>query len=177
MINATINGKKVSVPAGSEISNAALGAGINIPTLCDDVRLKPCGACRVCLVDVAGLSHPIASCMNELKDGMVVETDTSKLQHARTMNLRMLARKYPRAAFENFPDKPFHKLARQYGLTSADFLGEQNLELLDESHPYIRVDMSQCIDCYRCVRICEEVQGQFVWQVVERGQQTHIVPD
>lgn len=148
-----------------------------MPTLCDDARLKPCGACRVCLVQVTGQAHPVVSCMNELKAGMTIETDTPELEHAREMNLRMLARKYPREAFEDFPDKPFHQLARQYGLTTEDFLGDRNPTRVDDSHPYIHVDMSQCIDCYRCVRICEEVQGQFVWQIVDRGQNTHIMPD
>lgn len=172
-----IDGKHVDAHGGSTILEAASSAGIEIPGLCNDPRLKACGACRICLVKVTGQSHLVASCMTELKDGMSIATQTPDLEHARAMNLRMLARKYPRAAFENFPDKPFHKLAREYGLTSADFQGEHEPEFLDDSHPYIRVDMSQCIDCYRCVRICEEVQGQFVWQIVDRGHQTHIIPD
>jgi formate dehydrogenase major subunit len=62
-------------------------------------------------------------------------------------------------------------------LTDADFDGGHSPALLDDSHPYIHVDMSQCILCYRCVRICEEVQGQFVWQLLNRGHETRIVPD
>jgi formate dehydrogenase major subunit len=49
--------------------------------------------------------------------------------------------------------------------------------LIDDSHTYIHVDMRQCIDCYRCVRICDEVQGQFVWQILGRGEHSQIVPD
>ena len=93
------------------------------------------------------------------------------------MLLRMLAQDHPGDVFLSYPNKPFHQYAAHYGLTEADFDGQHRVGLLDESHPYIHVDMSQCILCYRCVRICEEVQGQFVWQVVNRGHDSRIVPD
>lgn len=177
MITAAINGRISNHSEGATILDAARSVGIDIPTLCDDPRLKSCGACRVCLVDVKGASRSQVSCSTQLKAGMEITTESSQLRKARKMNLQMLARKYPAEAFENFPDKPFHKLAREYGLTTQDFLGDHDPCLLDDSHPYIRVDMSQCIDCYRCVRICNEVQGQYVWKVVGRGHGTRIVPD
>ena len=177
MITANINGESSTVPAGTTVLKAAHAAGIDIPVLCDDPRLKPCGACRLCLVEVKGSPRPVVSCTTELKPGMEIETHTAGLAAARKMNLRMLARQYPADAFIQSPDKPFHKLAREYGLGEDDFQGEHDPVLLDDSHPYIHVDMSQCIDCYRCVRICEEVQGQFVWQVVGIGKKTRIVPD
>lgn len=93
------------------------------------------------------------------------------------MLLRMLAQDHPADIFSRFPDKAFHRQSLQYGLSGADFDGGHHADLLDDSHPHIHVDMSQCILCYRCVRICEEVQGQFVWQVLNRGHETRIVPD
>jgi formate dehydrogenase major subunit len=89
----------------------------------------------------------------------------------------MLAQDHPAEGLREAPEKPFYKYALQYGLTEADFNGSHETHLLDDSHPYIHVDMSQCIVCYRCVRICDEVQGQFVWQVLNRGHDTRIVPD
>ena len=89
----------------------------------------------------------------------------------------MLAQDYPAVVLKQFPDKEFHRRAVQYGLTETNFSGRQDSKLRDDSHPYIRVDMSQCILCYRCVRICKEVQGQFVWQILNRGHETRIVPD
>lgn len=108
---------------------------------------------------------------------MVIATHTPALQLERTMLLRMLARDHPADGFRLFPDKEFYGLATRYGLSDRDFDGIHKSEFLDESHPYIKVDMSQCILCYRCVRICDEVQGQFVWQVRNRGHETRIVPD
>ena len=93
------------------------------------------------------------------------------------MLLRMLAKDHPADAFRRFPDKDFHQLSSEYGLSELDFDGSHKGELLDDSHPYIHVDMSQCILCYRCVRICDEVQGQFVWQILNRGHETRIIPD
>ncbi|MEO8041985.1 MAG: formate dehydrogenase subunit alpha [Acidobacteriota bacterium] len=177
MISARINSKNISSFSGTSVLEAARAVGINIPALCSDPRLKPCGACRLCVVEIKGLPHSVASCMTELKPGMEIETHTAELQKARRMNLRMLGRKYPARSFIEFPDKPFHQLARDHGLTADDFEGEQIIDLVDDSHPYIHVDMSQCIDCYRCVRICEEVQGQFVWQIMGRGDETLILPD
>lgn len=177
MITASIDGKASTFPAGTSVMNAARAVGIGIPELCDDPRLRSCGACRVCVVKVKGSPRLLAACTTEAKAGMEIETQTAELVEARKMNLRMLARKYPRQAFIQYPDKPFHKIAREYGLSESDFQGEQDPALVDDSHPYIHVDMSRCIDCYRCVRICDELQGQFVWQVVNRGDATHIVPD
>jgi formate dehydrogenase major subunit len=177
MITASIDGETSVFPIGTSVLNAARATGIDIPVLCEDPRLKSCGACRLCVVKIKGSPRPLAACTTELKSGMEIETATAELAEARKMNLRMLARKYPRQPFNQFPDKPFHKIAREYGLDESDFRGEQDPSLIDDSHPYIRVDMSQCIDCYRCVRICDEVQGQFVWQIVNRGDATHIVPD
>ncbi|HEX6127134.1 MAG TPA: formate dehydrogenase subunit alpha [Pyrinomonadaceae bacterium] len=177
MITAKIDGKTLNFAEGISVLDAAHAAGAEVPVLCEDSRLKSCGACRTCLVEIAGQPRPVASCMTELKAGMEVTTRSRQLDRSRTMNLRMLARRYPADAFEQYPDKPFHVLAREHGLGKEDFLGRHDPELIDDSHPYFHVDMSRCIDCYRCVRICDEVQGQFVWQVVNRGQTTHVVPD
>jgi formate dehydrogenase major subunit len=177
MIRAKINGQEKEFNEGVTILEAARQCGIEIPTLCDDDRLKPAGSCRMCVVEALGSSRETASCATLLSDGMAVETHSEKIESSRRWNLRMLARGYPRTAFESFPDKPFHRIARQYGLTADDFSADTNGHAKDESHTYISVDMSRCIDCYNCVRICDEVQGQFVWQVAGRGEQSMIVPD
>ncbi|HSE32553.1 MAG TPA: formate dehydrogenase subunit alpha [Pyrinomonadaceae bacterium] len=177
MIIATINGQTSLFEDGISILDACRSVELDIPTLCNDERLKPIGSCRMCLVEVQGRPHPLTSCNSLLADGMVISTATPALEHERAMLLRMLASDHPADAFRRFPHKEFHLSASKYGLSESDFEGSHHSELLDESHPYIHVDMSQCILCYRCVRICEEVQGQFVWQVLNRGHETRIVPD
>jgi formate dehydrogenase major subunit len=177
VINATINGESSEFPDGTSILQACRSRRFGVPTLCHDERLKPIGSCRMCLVEVDGRPHPVTSCNTQLADRMSIRTHTPALERERAMLLRMLAQDHPGDAFLRYPDKPLHKLAARYGLTDTDFDGQHRAELLDDSHPYIHVDMSQCILCYRCVRICEEVQGQFVWQVLNRGHDTRIVPD
>ena len=177
MIKAAINGITFEFEDNISILDACRSIQLDIPTLCNDTRLKPIGSCRMCLVQVDGRPHPLTSCNTVLSDGMVISTHTPALEHERAMLLRMLAKDHPADAFHLFPYKDFHLLATKYGLTETDFDGGHQSELLDDSHPYIHVDMSQCILCFRCVRICDELQGQFVWQVFNRGQETRIVPD
>ncbi|MBK9707405.1 MAG: formate dehydrogenase subunit alpha [Acidobacteria bacterium] len=161
---------------GMTILDALHLAGIEVPTLCHDERLKPCGDCRMCLVEIGGMTHPATSCNTKLAEGMVIETHTPELEAERRGLMKMYTDHYPAQPVQLFPDKKFHKYLRDYGLTM-DCTGDFNPDLLDDTHPYIRVDMSQCIDCYRCVRICREVQGQFVWEVINRGAETRILPD
>lgn len=177
MIKASINGVEHHFNEEFSILEAAGSIGVNIPTLCHDKRLKPAGACRLCIVEIKGQTHPAASCMTPIKEGMQIETATPKIEKAREFNLKMLAQNYPYSAFEKHPDKHFHTLARDHRLTKEDFLGATKPEKTDTTHPYIEIDMSRCVHCYRCVRICEEVQGRFVWQKLDRGAQTMIVPD
>jgi len=177
MVKATINDQLHEFEGDLNILDASRAVGVEIPTLCHDQRLKPIGSCRMCLVKVEGKPHPMTACNTSLADGMVISTHTPALENERRMLLKMLAQDHPGEGLRDDPEKPFYRYALQYGLTDGDFSGAHETHLLDDSHPYIHVDMSQCIVCYRCVRICDEVQGQFVWQILNRGHETRIVPD
>ena len=171
-----IDGGEYEFDAGLSILEAIRAAGGDVPTLCNDERLKPCGNCRMCLVEVEGVGHPLTACNTPLADGMEIRTHTPRLERARRMILKMSARNYPGDAARLFPENKFHRLLGEYGV-EAGLAGRPDPNLIDDSHPYISVDMSRCIDCRRCVRICEEVQGQFVWHVRERGKETRILPN
>ena len=176
MIRASINCREADFGEGITVLAAARKLGFDIPTLCNDDRLDPVGACRMCLVEIKGSSKETVSCTTRLADGMEVLTHSEPIEEARKWNLRMLAGNYPADAFASYPEKPFHKLASKYGLTDADFHGNHSIPA-DASQTYINVDMSRCINCYACVRICADVQGQFVWHVLGRGEESHIIPD
>jgi formate dehydrogenase major subunit len=169
----TINGQPIECRQGATLLAAARGAGIEIPTLCDDPRLAPIGACRMCIVQVKGQGRPVTSCNTVAVDGMEVETHSPDVEAGRRTMLKLLAKQYPQEPITRFPDKPFHRLLRTYGLT-AEANGAADSRLIDDSHPYVHVDMSQCIHCFRCVRICDELQGQRVWRAWERGDRTQI---
>lgn len=176
MLHVTINQTEHSFEAGQTILQALHSQGIEVPTLCHDDRLKPCGDCRMCLVEIAGHANPVTACNTPLADRMRIETHTPALEAERRALLQMWGQRYPVEAVQEAPDKPFHRYLRDYHVIS-DCVGTTQPELVDDAHPYIHVDMSRCIDCLRCVRICREVQGQFVWEVLNRGAETRIAPD
>ena len=152
--------------AGGSLLQALRAAGIDLPGLCHDDRLRPLGGCRLCLVRLRGAAHPVAACTLTAADGMAVEVDTPELGELRREMLALLGRRYPAEAIAADPEHPFHRLLRRHGVEGVP---AESLRpaLRDDSHPFLPVDLSRCIDCYRCVRICDEVQGQFVWQVFE----------
>lgn len=181
MPQVTINGVETEVGEGQSILQAARSIGIEIPTLCDDPRLEPIGGCRLCIVDLAGAPRPVTACNTEALDGSVIETETEEIEALRRTLLSGLARTYCPADDSEHIQSDFLTLVERYGV--ADQLGAGADEVpgdrtqVDDSHPYMQVDMGRCITCFRCVRICAEVQGQFVWEVWGRGAQTRIVPD
>lgn len=176
MLRVTINGEPREFPDGGTILEAVQSIGVDVPTLCHDPRMEPIGACRLCVVDVQGCPRPVTACNTALADGMAIQTHTPELEQSRRTLLRLLAGPYPAEMRGQFPDKEFHRYLRAYRLEN-ETLGAFQPELRDDSHPYIHVDMTQCVTCFRCVRICAEVQGQFVWQVWNRSDATRIVPD
>ena len=176
MLQVNINGRRHEFPAGLTILAALRRVDVDLPTLCHDDRLKPTGACRLCSVEIAGWSRYVTACNTPLADGMEIQSHSLGVEDARRTLLRLLAENYPAEATQQFPEKQLHRYLAHYGVAPQ----EKRISLStapDSSHPYIRVDMAQCITCYRCVRICEEVQGQFVWQVWNRGDATQIRPD
>ena len=205
-----IDGQALEVPVGATVLQAARQAGIDVPTLCHDDRLKPAGACRLCLVAASGYSHLVPACATPVADGMEIETHTPEIEETRRTLLQLLAEDYSPEAVERWPEKAFHRWLRTYGVplksgprmeiagvseqagTSAGETSANNPRrptqvrtlppthlppFQDASHPYLAVDMSRCIDCFRCVRICGEVQGQFVWHVTGPGHHARIEPD
>ena len=173
----TINGHDHTVPDGQTLLHALRHAGIDVPTLCHDDRLKPIGGCRLCLVRVAGCDNPVAACNTPVVERMVVDTHTPELEDERRALLTWIAQHYPPAAVTAYPDKPFHRLLQQYGVTARGEIADaRHAPFVDRTHPHLRVDMQRCVLCYRCVHICAEVQGQFVWHALGRGDRTYIVP-
>jgi formate dehydrogenase major subunit len=174
-----IDGRAVECGDGATVLDALRQLGVSVPTLCHDDRLVPTAACRSCLVDIEGHARPVPACATRIEAGMVVQTSTDALQSHRRTVLSLLAAHYPMDVVGREPEREFHRAVAAYG-PCVDEVPER-VELTgrfrDDTHPYFDVDMARCIDCYRCVRICDEVQGQHVWHVRQRGEDTEIVPD
>ena len=176
MFQVTINNQAHQFAGGMTILAALRQLGIEVPTVCHDERLEPSGACRLCSVEIAGWNHYATACNTPLASGMAIQTHSPRVEEARQTLLRLLAENYPAEAVHDFPEKEFHRYLAQYDVTPSNTPFVRRVDP-DPAHPYIHVDMAQCITCFRCVRICNELQGQFVWKVWERGDATRIVPD
>jgi formate dehydrogenase major subunit len=176
VLRLSIDGRAVDAAEGGSVLDASAVAGVVIPTVCADARLAPSGACRVCVVTIDGQERPVAACTTPARDGMVVETSTPALIALRRTLLELLARDVVADTVASSADEPFSRLFADHGL-----IGTPNRRsdpsLVDDSHPLIRVDLNRCIKCWRCVRICDEVQGQFTWRIEHRGVDSRIVPD
>lgn len=168
-----VNGVDHEVKAGQTILEVLQGLGIDVPTLCHDPRVRPTGACRLCSVEVAGSGRLVAACTTPVSEGIDIQTHSSRAEECRRTNLRLLASNYP--ADEPLDDHvEFHRYLIQYGVVPS---GQPQGGFKDDQHPYLRVDMDKCVHCFRCIRICDELQGQFVWRAWNRGEQTQIRPD
>ncbi len=169
-----IDGHTLDVETGTTVLEAARRLGVAVPTLCHDRRLHPAGDCRLCTVEMAGDPHPRTACTAKVADGMRVSTHTPELEAYRKTLLGWMAEKVAPETFAAYPEKELHALLRHYDIAPKGTPSRKKSR--DLSHPILRVDMAQCIDCFRCVRICDEVQGQFVWHAIGRGTDTEIVP-
>lgn len=170
-IKVEIDGQSYTAPKGSTILDIARENGVYIPTLCYDPRLKPYGACRLCLVEVEGARALLPSCYAEATDGMVVRTATEELERIRKTLVELLVSDHPMECMgcSKSGRCELQELADRYGVTESSYTGEEHsYELLDEN-PFIIRDYNKCIMCGRCIRICREVQGVGVYDFVNRG--------
>src|SRR3990172_5085937 len=142
MLRVVINERPSECQEGMTILDALRATDVRVPTLCHDNRLKPYGGCRLCLVQVAGWGRPAIACTTALTDGMEIETHTPDIEALRRSLLKLIANKYPEEAYRRDPGKEFHAYIRQYRLED-ELGGHSDPTLVDDSHPYIRVDMSQ----------------------------------
>jgi len=166
-----IDGKKVTTDASKTIMEAAKEAGIRIPALCNEQRMEPYGACRICLVQVEGARALLPSCYTKVDDGMVVHTETEQLRRIRRTIIELLLSDHPQDCMtcESNGRCELQDLAYEYGVKEARFQGERHHYQLLADNPLIERDYDKCVLCGRCIRICREVQGVGVYDFVNRG--------
>ena len=170
-----INGKQITVPAGTSIMRAAMSAGVQIPKLCASDNLEPFGSCRLCLVEIEGRPGTPASCTTLVGPGMKVQTQSPKLARMRRGMMELYISDHPLdcltcAANGNCELQDMAGVVGlrevRYGMKGLNHF--ENAEK-DESNPYFTFDPGKCILCSRCVRACEEVQGTFALTIDGRG--------
>jgi formate dehydrogenase alpha subunit len=178
LVKLTIDGKDVEVPAGTSVLDAAESIGIHIPRLCYDPCLSSVGACRICVVEIAGMRNLPASCVTTVTPGMVVRTDTPAVMEARKTILELLVANHPMDCLtcEKMGDCRLAEYCYAYGVTKGSFKGEEHHYDLEESNPFIVRDLNKCIVCGKCIRACNEITGKDILDFAYRGFGTKVAP-
>src|SRR5450432_176487 len=181
----TIDGREVTVAAGTSVLRAAAEAGIQIPKLCATELLDAFGSCRLCLVQIEGMKGYPASCTTPVAAGMKVTTQNAKLGDLRRGVMELYISDHPLDCL-TCPANGHCELQDmagavglrevRYGYEGANHVyankdGQLNplFAVKDESTPYFTFDPSKCIVCSRCVRACDEQQGTFALTIQGRG--------
>ncbi len=178
MINLTIDGISVSVPEGSTVLEAARAAHINIPTLCYLKDVQQIGACRLCLVEIEKARGLSAACVMPVSEGMVVRTNTPKLRQQRRVNLELLLASHNRECTSCVRSEncELQALCREYGVKEYPYDGAKKETSVDTASPCVIRDNSKCINCRRCIAMCNNVQQIGAIGVSKRGFKTKIGP-
>src|SRR5688572_7590639 len=180
----TLDGVELEFREGETLYEVARRARKDVPTLCYDPRLEAFGACRLCVVEVAGSRNPVASCTAKAQAGMVVKTRTEALERHRKTLLELVVSENPAGAERGLDPLRGHAsgelaaLARSYGVDGTRFAGARSGHSRgDDTNPMILRDYDHCISCYRCVRVCAEQEGDYAISIANRGFKTRITTE
>ena len=177
MVNLTIDDKQVTAPKNATIYDAAKMNGINIPILCHDKKLKPFGACRMCLVEVEQMKgRQIPACTTPVTDGMIIRTSTPDIVKARKMVLELLLLNHPLdcPVCDKAGDCDLQNLTYDYTVDANRFADEKFHHEIDYNNPLIERDMNRCVLCGKCARICDEIVSFGALTFISRGIETKI---
>lgn len=178
MAHITLNGDRIEFAQGESLLQVASRSGEEIPTLCNDGRLEPAGACRSCLVEVEGVRRLIPSCATPASDGAVVTTKNERIERHRKTLFSLYLTEHP--GEDNERGAP-NKMVRAAKACGAEDWGKLvNLrdgiagDRSDDRNPYIQFDSDLCILCAKCVRYCDEVEAVSAITLAGRGSETTI---
>ena len=175
-ITLKIDGKEVQAVEGMNILDAAELADVHIPNLCYLKGMKGIGACRLCLIEIEGLKAPMIACNTKVKEGMVINTKTEKVQEIRKFVIDLILSMHPldcmtctKAGICNL-----QKYAYEFDLKESSFTRKKFGYPVDEANPFIKRDPDYCILCGRCVRVCKE-QGTNILEFMGRGIESKVI--
>lgn len=173
-----INGQEITVPEGTTVLEAARMHNIDIPTLCFLKDVNEIGACRMCLVEIAGARALQAACVYPVAPGIEVLTNTPKVRKARRVNLELILSNHNRECTTCVRSEncELQKLAKDLGVSNIPFEGEKSGHWIDDLSPSIVRDETKCILCKRCVAVCNKIQSIGVLGAVGRGFNSKVQP-
>jgi bidirectional [NiFe] hydrogenase diaphorase subunit len=174
-----IDDRAIGAPESATILEAAEDAGIHIPTLCHLESVSDVGACRLCLVEIAGSRKLQPACVTKVAEGMEVQTNTERLQQYRRMIVEMLFAEgnHVCAVCVANGNCELQDLAVEMGMDSVSLAYQFPQRPVDLSHDRFGIDHNRCVLCTRCVRVCDEVEGAHTWDMAGRGHNSHVITD
>ena len=175
MINVFVNGIEVNIEDNKTILDACRAAGVDVPTLCQDDRLKGEGSCRICMVSVGG-KKLVPACATAAAAGMKVETHSDKIVALRKQLLELILSDHNTNCLtcEKTGGCKLQDYAYEYGVDIEKYQGRKKDAGYVASNKFFYLDQSKCIMCTKCARVCNQLQTNKVWSVLDRGFETQI---
>jgi bidirectional [NiFe] hydrogenase diaphorase subunit len=179
VVTLTINDQNIGARSDGTILEAAGESNIHIPTLCHLDGLSDVGACRMCLVEVAGSNKLLPACTTRVAEGMVIQTHTERLQKYRQMTIELLfaERNHVCGVCVANGHCELQDQAIAAGMTHVRFDYMFPHGDMDLTHTLFGLDHNRCILCTRCVRACDELEGAHVWDVMGRGTDARVITE
>ncbi len=174
-----IDGKEISANETASILEAATDAGITIPTLCHLEGVYDVGACRLCLVEVAGSARLLPACTTRVAEGMEVRTDSERLRRYRRITLELLfaERNHVCSVCVANGHCELQDLACALGMDHVRYEYRAPRWEVDNTHPLFGMDHHRCVLCTRCVRVCWHIEGAGTLNLAGRGARAHVIAD
>ncbi len=175
-VTLTIDGREIEAKKGATVLEAATAAGIYVPALCSHPDLTPFGACRLCIVEIEKMRGFPPACTTPATEGMVVHTNTPKLQELRRNMLELILSEHPYSCLTcpNNLKCELQRVAHYVGLDKVTFPYTYKELPVHNEDPLIIRDYNLCILCGRCVRACQEMRGVSAIAFTFRGSQAVI---
>ena len=176
-VSVTINGRSYGVDSNLTVLQACEKAEVYVPTLCHHPLLEDVGACRVCAVEIEGSRNLMTACTTKVSDGMKIKTSTDRVERALKDNLSLLLSRHPNDCMTcNVNGRcEFQNLINLYDIHDIYPKELRNVEFDSTSNAIFR-DLNKCINCGRCVRVCQDVQGLSIYTLSNRGSESLPVP-
>ena len=178
-VTLTVDGKKLTVPAGTLLIEACKATGIEVPSFCYYPNLSLQGACRMCLVEIERMPKLQTACTTPVAEGMVVLTESDKIKQARKSMLELLLANHPLdcPVCDAGGECELQDMTFKYGAAESKFIDLKNHREEQQWSPVVFFDRPRCILCYRCIRACGE--GMDVWAlgIHNRGSAGIIAPN
>lgn len=174
-ITISLNGREVLCSPGQTILDVAKQVGAEIPTLCHHPLLRNAGACRVCLVEDMNTGRLSASCVTPVADGMEIQTHSPNAVAARRQVLELILSDHPSSCVICSKGNAcvLRTLAKDHGICDPELDPLRHWRQMEEVNPFIVRDLTKCVMCGRCIRVCKDFEAVGAVEYTDRGYSTH----